>query len=295
MLLKKPTIALCSSSSLSSPLSFPASITSSSIPPPTIRSRPRKKASSTSKPWRLSRHYATVRDEPRDQSDGANIPSWPTSKTPTPYEIFDQAKYAPYSKKIFYELVKLYHPDRHHHTSHVNGTLPHSAKLERYRLVVAANDILSDPAKRRAYDLYGSGWGGQNDMHNNCRNSDRKWRAQPGSAAYNATWEDWERWYEKQRSDGVKQDPVYMSNGMFVVSIVIFVLIGGWGQARRAGSHGVHLVELQEKKNSRIGEDMWKSRIEKAYLTREDRVDHFIRQREGWARGSAEKIQMPRE
>lgn len=294
MFLKKSTIALCSSSSLSSTL-FPASITSSSIPPSTIPPRPRKKTSSPPKSWQSSRHYATVRDGPRDHSDGAHIPCWPVSNTPTPYEIFDQAKSAPYSKKTFYQLVKLYHPDRHHHTSHINGAMPHNAKLERYRLVVAANDILSDPAKRRAYDLYGSGWGGQDDMRNNLREADKEWRSRPGSAAHNATWEDWERWHEKQRSDGKKQDPVYMPNGMFVVSIVIFVMIGGWGQATRAGSHGMKLVEMQEKKDSRIGEDMWNRKREKAYLTREGRVDNFIRQREGWAQAPANNSHMPRE
>ncbi|KUI65893.1 J domain-containing protein 1 [Cytospora mali] len=237
-----------------------------------------------------------MRDEPRDNGNGhdSHSPSWPTSNTPTPYEIFDQAKSAPYSKKTFYELVKLYHPDRHHHTSHLHGTISHTAKLERYRLVVAANDILSDPAKRRAYDLYGSGWGGKDDMHNNYREADKAWRSRPGSAAYNGTWEDWERWYEQQRADGKKQDPLYMSNGMFVASIVMFVLIGGWGQASRAGSHGMHLIEMQEKKDSHIGEDMWKRKKEKAYLTREGRVENFLRQREGWAQSPVNDSHMPR-
>ncbi|KUI59120.1 J domain-containing protein 1 [Cytospora mali] len=235
-----------------------------------------------------------MRDEPRDNGHDSHSPSWPTSKTPTPYEIFDQAKSAPYSKKTFYELVKLYHPDRHHHTSHLHGTISQTAKLERYRLVVAANDILSDPAKRRAYDLYGSGWGGKDDMHNNYREADKAWRSRAGSAAYNGTWEDWERWYEQQRADGKKQDPLYMSNGMFVASIVMFVLIGGWGQASRAGSHGMHLIEMQEKKDSHISEDMWKRKKEKAYLTREDRVENFLRQREGWAQSPVNDSHMPR-
>ena len=81
---------------------------------------------------------------------------------PTPYQIFGQKKDSPYSKRKFYELVKLYHPDRHDYGS--SGNLPsYTTKLERYRLIVAANDILSNPVKRAAYDRYGSGWNGQPD------------------------------------------------------------------------------------------------------------------------------------
>lgn len=294
MFLKKSTIALCSSSSLSSTLCIPASITSSTTWPSAVPRRPCEQSLSTPKPSWPSRHYATVRDEPRNHTDKPDILSWPASKTPTPYEIFDQAKSAPYSKKTFYRLVKLYHPDRHHHTSHLHGKVSHSSKLERYRLVVAANDILSDPAKRRAYDLYGSGWGGKDDMQNAYREADKAWRTRAGSAAYNATWEDWERWYEQQGKEGKKQDPVYMSNGMFVVSIVIFLMIGTWGQATRAGSHSLHLIEMQEKKDSHISEDMWKKRKQKALLTREDRVENFLRDREGWSQAPVNSSHMSR-
>lgn len=306
MLLKKPTIALCSSGSFSSALSLPtpASITSSigpsSTPTPTSTSTsprstctttspfrsPRRTKLSISNQWRSSRPYATVRDEPRRNDDDPASPTWPKSKNPTPYEIFDQAKSDPYSKKTFYQLVKLYHPDRHAHTSNQNGFLSRSVKLERYRLVVAANDILSDPTKRRAYDLYGAGWGGKSDMSNTAyREADRAWRAQAGTAAHNATWEDWERWHwenNSRRDRAGRSEPRYMSNGLFVMTICVFVLLGGWGQATRAGSHGMYLVEMQEKKDSHISEEMWRRRKEKAMLTREDRVENFLRSREGW-------------
>lgn len=299
MLLKKPTIALCSSGSLSSALSLPtaASITSSTRPssastPTTTPStypfqQPRRKKQSISSQWRPSRSYATVRDKSRRDDDDPASPTWPKSKNPTPYEIFDQAKSTPYSKKTFYQLVKLYHPDRHAFTSNLNGAINQKVKLERYRLVVAANDILSDPTKRRAYDLYGAGWGGTSDMSNTAyREADRAWRAQTGTAAHNATWEDWERWHweNNSRRDGAagKSEPRYMSNGMFVMTICVFVLLGGWGQATRAGSHGMYLVEMQEKKDNHISEEMWRRRKEKAMLTREDRVENFLRSREGW-------------
>lgn len=223
------------------------------------------------------------------------------TKDPTPYEIFHQSKTAPYDKKTFYQLAKLYHPDRHAHTS-TRSSLSRATKLERYRLVVAANSILSDPSKRRAYDLYGAGWAGTSDMSNaSWREADRAWRRESGSAAGNATWEDWERWHDGRQDggggggSGKRQDPVYMSNGMFVAVLAVFVVAGSWGQATRAGRHSVHLVEMRETSSHSISEDMWRRRREKAELSREDRVESFLKQRDGWARDAANERHMPKD
>lgn len=305
MLLKKSTIALCSSGSLSSTLSLPAhaSITSSSNSPAT-KSSACSSTSTTSRQrsarcilpasWRGCRSYATVQNGKHNDSSSKqsserpadpSIPAWPTIANPTPYDIFATTKSAPYSKKTFYQLVKLYHPDRHPHTS--SSALSHATKLDRYRLVVAANTILSDPTKRRAYDLYGAGWAGTHDMSNKTfRDADRAWRREAGSAAGNATWEDWEQWHRAH--DGTsseKQSPLYMSNGLFVGALAVFVVIGSWGQATRAGNHSVHLIEMRETSSQHISEEMWKRRKEKAILGREERIETFLRQREGWSHG----------
>ncbi|KAJ4387546.1 J domain-containing protein 1 [Gnomoniopsis smithogilvyi] len=308
MLLKKSTIALCSSGSLSSTLSLPAhvSITSSSNSPATktspstststsLRQRHRKRSLPSS--WRGSRSYATVQNggqndlskpSPERNSD-TGLPAWPTSANPTPYDIFATTKSAPYSKKTFYQLVKLYHPDRHPHTSS-SSTLSQATKLDRYRLVVAANTILSDPTKRRAYDLYGAGWAGTHDMSNKTfRDADRAWRQEAGSAAGNATWEDWEQWHRAHDgTSGEKQSPLYMSNGLFVGALALFVVVGSWGQATRAGNHSVHLIEMREASSQHISEEMWKRRKEKAILGREERIETFLRQREGWSHGPSD-------
>lgn len=284
MLLKKSTIVLCSYGSFpSSTFSLPTSITSSTQSASTTQSSP---------PRRLpvhSRTYATVqgdkrRSVPHDQTSDSCPLVWPETKNPTPYEIFNQTRSAPYSKRKFYDLVKHYHPDRHiHHTVPSHNALSHATKLERYRLIVTANSILCDPAKRRAYDLYGAGWGEKTEMNNaTYREADRAWRQEPGSAANNATWEDWERWHEK-RNGGEKQSPVYMSNGMFVAVLAAFVVLGSWSQATRAGSHSVRLLEMRENKHNDISEDMWRRKKEKELLTREDRIENFLRQRESWA------------
>lgn len=308
MLLKKSIIILCSCGSLpSSKLCLPTSITSSSNSASTrpLSSLRRLRTIQTPVPscWVTVnlRAYATVQDGARRPLPSENIadcslPAWPTTKNPTPYEIFDQSKSAPYSKKKFYDLVKHYHPDRHiHYSLPSQNVLSSAAKLERYRLIVAANSILCDPVKRRAYDLYGAGWGEKTTMNNTAyREADRAWRQAPGSAANNATWEDWERWHAK-RNGSEKQSPLYMSNGMFVAALAVFVVFGSWSQATRASSHSVHLLEMREHKHHDISEDMWRRKKEKELLSREDRIQNFIRQRDGWAQESANDSHLPKD
>lgn len=317
MLLKKSTIAICSSGSLPSnlclhtPAGSPNGLTAPkhhvlTTPSPSTYARPaERKHLQFYTRLQHSRSFATIRDEAQRDVNAVpapepTLPSWPTTTNPTPYEIFDQSRTAPYSKKKFYSLVKHYHPDRHAHAT--STTLSRATKLERYRLLVAANTILSDPAKRRAYDLYGAGWGpgganSSNDMSNSeWREADRAWRRQPGSAAGNATWEDWERWHEQNGTGGKrKQEPLYMSNGLFVVALAAFVVLGGWGQATRAGNHSVQLIEMRENSSQNISEDMWRRRQEKAILSREDRVEMFLRQREGWSPPPGNEKHMPKD
>ncbi|KAL7619390.1 J domain-containing protein 1 [Parahypoxylon ruwenzoriense] len=226
------------------------------------------------------RCYATVSDGPKKASASSDGPAWPSSPHPTPYEIFDLPKATPYSKAKFYELVKIYHPDKHRHTH--NHPLPHKVRLERYRLVVSANQILSDPVKRRAYDLYGAGWGGNRTMENLYRTADRSWREKPGNASMNATWEDWERWYRERNGDKKEdQQPVYMSNRLFAGVLCIFVVIGSLGQARRASSNTMNLVETREQHHAAINQDMRRRQSEQVNLSRHERVENFLRQRDG--------------
>lgn len=82
--------------------------------------------------------------------------TWPSSLQPTPYEIMGIQKYEKYSKSRYYDLVKIYHPDRK--ASPVYEKLPKDERLARYRLIVDAHTILSDDRKRSAYDKHGRGW-----------------------------------------------------------------------------------------------------------------------------------------
>ncbi|KAI6083207.1 hypothetical protein F4821DRAFT_196306 [Hypoxylon rubiginosum] len=234
------------------------------------------------------RCYATISDGSgtKEPNDSFKRHVWPLTAHPTPYEIFDQRKNAPYSKSKYYELVKIYHPDRHRHATHAHS-LSHTARVERYRLVVAANQILSDPTKRRAYDLYGSGWGGNHNLENLYRAADKTWRDVPGNPSMNATWEDWERWYEKNGEQKEHQRPVFMSNQLFAGVLCIFVILGSLGQARRATTNTMSIVEMKDQHHAAISHDIRKRQSEQAPLNRSERIDSFLRQRDGWALASS--------
>ncbi|KAH7369963.1 hypothetical protein BKA65DRAFT_487443 [Rhexocercosporidium sp. MPI-PUGE-AT-0058] len=259
----------------------PASKTSS-LHPAASQSHPQKQQ---------CRSYAVVSDgHSRHSHENLRWPVMTSANTlPTPYQIFDQRKGSPYSKQRFYELVKLYHPDRHDHDIASHG-LPYATKLERYRLVVAANDILSDPVKRSAYDYYGAGWNGAPDVVKPRDTSEssatwgnssgRGWGGGHEGPSQNATWEDWERWYQKDAKG--PQELRYVSNSAFVGLIVAFALLGGIGQVTRAGSYGTSFVEQRDALHNNISKDLIRRRKETttAYGSREERIDSFLRQRD---------------
>lgn len=238
MLLKKPALAYSSANHLSS-LTSNTPTTPQPCPFTTLRSSQHRKS-------QTHRTYTTAHDSPtphpdpststrstsRPTPDPAHLP-WPTPTNPTPptpYAIFSQSPSEPYSKRRFYELVKLYHPDLNKHTTttHPLHSISTTELTNRYRLVIAANAILSDPHKRDAYDRYGAGWLGELESLGYGYSSGssgqggmgagaykyghtHRWRtggagAGTGSYAwpidqdpmYNATWEDWEAWYRRE-------------------------------------------------------------------------------------------------
>lgn len=288
MPLKLTAIALCSCSNLCSsscplvPLAAASSCAALRLQSPSHGLPVYPGGRASPQPRGHATYHRNDRNVARESSGKTGHPNlqWPASAEPTPYEIFNLSKTDPYSKVRFYELVKLYHPDRQHHTC--LDDIPHLTKLERYRQVVAANNILSDPARRRLYDLYGAGWAGEGtrDVQSMYRDADRTWRQEPGNPSMNGTWEDWERWHSKR--NGEKQEPVYMSNGGFVGIIMLVVLVGGIGQVTRAGSNSATLVDMRDQKDSAISQDMRRKQVQSMGLSRRDRVQSFLKQRESW-------------
>ncbi|KAI9843068.1 MAG: hypothetical protein M1837_006613 [Sclerophora amabilis] len=290
MLVKKPAI-LCSSYHSFHSLCGPShQVNTSSPPPSTYRSSSRRKRNR--RPCTHRRGYATLID---DFSHGLVWPELANAKAvPTPYQIFNQKKGAPYCKRRFYDLVKLYHPDRNGHDKTPSSTsgLPHDLKLERYRLIVAANDILSDPVKRTAYDRYGAGWNGQPEVrgswsHRNERQAGKGfaggfWGGGPGdpSPHQNATWEDWERWY--QRDSKSHQRPQFFGNGTFLSLVVVFAALGGFGQATRAENFSTSMIERRDQVHDQSSRDLIRRRkgAPNSSGQRDERIQSFLRMRD---------------
>ncbi|KAI0104740.1 hypothetical protein GGR51DRAFT_227062 [Nemania sp. FL0031] len=230
-----------------------------------------------------TRCYASVSSPPpKRASNAAAGYTWPLGLHPTPYEILAHPRDARYNKALFYELVKIYHPDRNHNHTTADSVLPQAVRLERYRLVVAANEILSDDTKRKAYDLYGAGWVGSRSLQSLYREADRSWRNEPGNASGNATWEDWERWRRERNGEKKPQTPVFMSNELFVIVLCSFVVAGSFAQARRASATTSNVVEMREQKHAAISHDIRRRQNEQAPLNRHERVESFLRQRDSW-------------
>lgn len=220
---------------------------------------------------------------------------WPkllsATAVPTPYDVFQLEKSAPYTKLRFYDLVKLYHPDRCSHEHNPSRFLSSGVRIERYRLVVAANDILSDPTKRKAYDRFGSGWDGQFDSgiseHGRSRHSryERSGFNSENSPMNNATWEDWEKWYEKDA--GGKQEPVYISNGGFFSFIIMLVVFGGIAQATRVGGHSSTVLQRIEKVHDDCNKNVQnRKNASHSFGNNDDRVERFLRIRDPYGYGT---------
>ncbi|KAL7951452.1 hypothetical protein V8C42DRAFT_304126 [Trichoderma barbatum] len=212
------------------------------------------------------------------------IHEWPKSPRPTPYEVLGISKDSVYDKRRFYNLVKIYHPDTHDHPHHISSSLsshiknlPDATRLERYRMIVAANELLSSSSKRRMYDTYGLGWS-HGDRATSLRDIDKTWRHQEGTAANNATWEDWERWREAQ--EGKTSEPVYMSHRAFASILVLMCLVGAMAQTNRADASGAQYVGWAADHSAEIGGRLQRNGTAVAGLSKDERVDYFLRERE---------------
>lgn len=154
----------------------------------------------------------------------------------------------------YFELVKIYHPDRSTINSARDG-LSHGERLERYRLIVLAHEILSDPAKRSAYDAYGAGWGAKRSStiqysRGFSSASGKEYGQGPGydnSPFANATWEDWERWY-RRNADGTQKQAyagTYVNPNAFAAFVIMLAVLSGIFQATRASTLSGNMAEKQ--------------------------------------------------
>ncbi|BCS22442.1 J domain-containing protein [Aspergillus puulaauensis] len=166
-----------------------------------------------------SRLYATAHSDFSERDI-----SWPSTPSFTPYDIFGITRGAPYSKHRFYELAKVYHPDRPCNGHPLCKDISPEVRLQRYRIVVTAHEILSDPNRRAAYDRTGMGW-----SFNPVATHRHTPTGSPDSDPIfsNATWEDWERWYNRNEQ---KQETV-VDHSTFVTFVVLLFFMGAAVQA----------------------------------------------------------------
>ncbi|KAF2717219.1 hypothetical protein K431DRAFT_323307 [Polychaeton citri CBS 116435] len=292
--LPRPSVLLSVLNTVHSvPSSGPISYTSSFIRSPCTGTRHRREQHRDN-----CRTYATIANDGRgihEKAEGGyRWPDAPTGRScPTPYQILELKKDAVYTKTRYYELVKIYHPDRGSFLHH--STLPETVKTERYRLIVTAHAILSDPTKRAAYDRFGAGWEGRADADRQSAPGENK----PGpfshswheySASYNdsiwrnATWEDWERWrsnqYDEHGQRRPPQAPVYFKNAYFIAVVGMFAILGSSINYNRAQDASTYFVEQRDIVHDMTAKDLRKVRADVYAKARDDRVEWFLRNRE---------------
>lgn len=222
---------------------------------PLQRARPSVK---TPKPQNHRRYAQMHHKRDSDFRDNVNwSKAFSSTSTPTPYEIFELHKGAAYSKHKFYELVKIYHPDRYDHKEHPRcNKLSQSERLDRYRLIISAHEILSDPIKKHEYDKHGSGWITGHHNHHNARHTQGYYakgsrkpfgtgKGQDNSPFANATWEDWERWYNRETSESPKRISAtrHFHSNMLASLIIMLAVVSGAAQATRTGQQPGSLEE----------------------------------------------------
>ncbi|KAF6804359.1 J domain-containing protein 1 [Colletotrichum musicola] len=152
--------------------------------------------------------------------------SWPRNPCPSPHDILGAEPGLPYSKKRFYRLVKLYHPDLLAVNRHRNPELSRAAVTERYRLVIEANKLLSDPGKKLLYEKYGVGWVSSQQQYRHPPRS-------PRTPADNAGYED--RTYTSPHGGpSGRQSPIFASNAAVAIVIVAMTMAGAIMQLERA-------------------------------------------------------------
>lgn len=214
--------------------------------------------------------------------DARHLP-WPSHQFPTPYEIFhiDQAATQSEIKLRYYELVKIYHPDKLKN--------PTPLENERFHKIVAANDLLCDRTKRSAFDTYGIGWqwttgqGRHPKVYAGQTQGSRFDRYNRGRRVDHDETAPWDNFYTGNKNPS--GETRYTSNTNFIGFLVFLSTIGAVVQAARLSKASSEINERADKQQFITARDLAESRRLARDLGKDERRRLFLAHRSGDAAG----------
>jgi len=103
----------------------------------------------------------------------------------------------------------------------------------------------------------------------------------------NATWEDWDRWHRERSGNGPRQEPLYVSNAAFAFFVGVFAIVGSWTHVSRADRRSINLLDMREREHAAVIKALNQRQSQAAGLSREDRVENFLKQRDPWVQVDA--------
>ncbi|KAF4994237.1 hypothetical protein FDECE_13176 [Fusarium decemcellulare] len=229
-----------------------------------------------------SLHYGYRRSDVRRRHsfDSAathdHLPPWPRTPCPSPHEILGVESGKTYDKENFLHLVKLYHPDLNGQNSFTRF-LPPATRSERYRLIVAAHELLSDPSKRKMYELYNVGWifkqaAGEAAL----QSSSPVW---PTSTSYTSPANTRPAGRTGQYYTTMRQEPMYMSNGAFAVILLMIAMVGVIAQNERARTSRWQHKQLELALHGSILENLQDLILSSQDKVKDERVLEFLARR----------------
>jgi hypothetical protein len=95
----------------------------------------------------------------------------------------------------------------------------------------------------------------------------------------NATWEDWERWHQKQHGQEA-QSPVFTSNFAFLSFVVVLACLGGVWQATRASSFADTVLEQSERKHREASRELMRQRRAAVGMDKGAQIQSLLRRAE---------------
>lgn len=199
--------------------------------------------------------------------------SWPNVQNPTPYEVLGLERQAPYTKHQFTELAKRYHPDS---ASHNSGNEDAASRLARFHMVMDAHQILSNPRRREAYDMFGLGWKHQAAP----KTHDFQGTGVYARAHEQSSGTDW--WTEHEEKSKNKEQ-AFLKSVTGAVALLVFIALGAWLQLMRAAKMLRAAARGYLQTHESLVIELAKLRTKRGNLTKDDRIKRFLLHREAQA------------